>query len=91
MVTYDQSPERKPTLISEKPVQIMVLIPPSLLVTLEAASSLMETSKEDLILKILIRWEREQTLPLHGAERLCSLKPGLDNFSIPGVSEGKNE
>jgi len=69
----------------------MVLIPPSLLVTLDAASSLMETSKEDLILKILTRWEREQTLPLYGAEKLCSLKPGLDDLNFPGVYEGKGE
>ena len=48
--------------------------PPQLLITLEAAASLMEISKEDLILKVLTRWEKDQTLPLHGEDRLCSLK-----------------
>jgi len=48
-----------------------------LLETLDEASSLMEISREELILKILKLWEKSQTLPLHGTDSLCRINPSL--------------
>ncbi len=62
----------------EKSVSVYIPVPIQLLATLDAAAGLMEISREEMILKILTRWKREQTLPLYGEDKLCSLKPGSD-------------
>jgi len=78
MMADDHSPDRGVKHESAKSVQVHVSIPASLLATLDAAALLMETSREEMILMILTRWEREQTLPLYGKDKLCSLKSGSD-------------
>nr|WP_319540569.1 hypothetical protein [uncultured Methanospirillum sp.] len=78
MMADDHSPGRGVEHEPEKSIPVNVPVPFPLLVTLDAAAGLMEISREEMILMILTRWGREQTLPLYGEDKLCSLKPGSD-------------
>jgi uncharacterized membrane protein len=51
----------------------------SLISSLHDTSDLMGISREELILKILTLWEKNQTLPLHGSDSLCNLSSPKDN------------
>lgn len=52
---------------------------PDLLKTLDESARLMEISRDELVMKILKLWEKNQTLPLHGTDLLCC----IDN-TVPG-------
>jgi hypothetical protein len=62
--------------MTDELVEITIAVSPSLAETLDAAAELMEMSREDMVMKILIRWEKEQRLPLHGKDMLCNIIPG---------------
>ncbi|GEM_PF-3741254 len=78
MMPDDSSPGRLTEDEQQKSIQIHVSVPAQLIATLDAAAGLMEISREEMIVMILKRWDREQTLPLYGDDKLCSLKPGDD-------------
>lgn len=63
--------------MTDELVEITIAASPSLVETLDAAAELMEMSREDVVMKILTRWEKEQRLPLHGQDKLCNIIPGL--------------
>ncbi len=73
MTTYQSEPNEP----ANQDVQVYLTVPvsSSLLTTLDAAAALMEIPREDLVQQILNGWMKHQTLPLHGKDRLCSLKP----------------
>ena len=63
--------------MTDELVEITIAVSTSLVETLDAAAELMEMSREDMVMKILTRWEKEQNLPLHGTDKLCNIMPGL--------------
>ncbi len=80
MMNDDNLQNRRSDSETENSIQIVVPVQVSLLMAIDSAAGLMEISREEMIQKILTRWEREQTLPLHGEDKLCNLKPGSGIF-----------
>ncbi|MDD1728777.1 MAG: hypothetical protein LUQ50_06870 [Methanospirillum sp.] len=76
-MTKDQS-EPNEMASPDEQVYLTVPISSSLLITLDAAAALMEIAREDLVQQILNGWMKYQTLPLHGKDRLCNLKPDFE-------------
>ncbi|PKL60950.1 MAG: hypothetical protein CVV33_00035 [Methanomicrobiales archaeon HGW-Methanomicrobiales-4] len=55
--------------------EIRISADPMLLTMLDEAAGLMEIRREDLVMKILKLWEKNQTMPLHGTDILCQIDP----------------
>jgi len=75
---------RKLRYMFEKDALIEIRIPadPILITTLDETASLMEISRDDLVLKILKFWEKNQTLPLHGTDRLCHIDSSCSDKNL---------
>lgn len=63
--------------------QITIIPDYSLFTLLNQSAEYMQITKEELVLKILKVWEKNNHLPLQGKDRLCSLIP--DNKRDPAT------
>ncbi len=59
--------------------EIRITLDPNIFSHIDEAARYMQESHEEIIIQILKGWAKNNSLPLHGKDRLCTLKP--DDFS----------